>query len=277
MTPVAAMLALVLLALLGAAMLLTHPRRLARRRRRLRAQPFPPAWRAILRRRVPLVARLPAPMQLRLKRHIQVFLAEKPFIGCQGQVIDDEVRVTIAAQACLLLLGDEGADCFPRLRQILVYPDVFMVRRDRPLGDGLVQSSPQALAGESWAHGQVVLAWSQVLAGAQRPDDGRNVVVHEFAHQIDQDKGRADGQPWQRDRHAARRWQAVLSSEMLRLQQADAADHQPAPMIDVGEDPAELFAVWSEHFVERPAGLARQTPQGYRELVALYGFDPAGW
>ncbi len=274
MTPTAVMLALVVLALLGAAALLTQPWRLARHRQRLRARPFPAAWRDILRRRVPLAARLPAPLQLRLKRHIQVFIAEKPFIGCQGQVIDDEVRVTIAAQACLLLLGHDGADCFPRLRQVLVYPDVFLVRRDHPLGAGWVQAAPRALAGESWAHGQVVLAWSQVLAGAADDSDGQNVVVHEFAHQIDQDKGVADGRPWRRNRHAGRRWDAVMAGEFLRLQQVRDSG---APGIDGADDPAELFAVLSEHFIERADALAVEAPAAYRELIDLYGFDPAAW
>ena len=89
------------------------------RRRRLRARPFPAAWRAVLRRRVPLYARLPADLQRQLREHVLVFLAEKRFIGCAGQRIDDEVRVTIAAQACLLLLN-RPAHYFSRLRQVLV-------------------------------------------------------------------------------------------------------------------------------------------------------------
>jgi Mlc titration factor MtfA (ptsG expression regulator) len=274
-TSTAVLLGLVVLALLGALALLTQPMRLARSRRRLRAQPFPAAWRDILRRHVPLVARLPAPLQLRLKRHIQVFIAEKPFIGCQGQQIDDEVRVTIAAQACLLLLGDERAECFPRLRQVLVYPDVFLVHRERSLGAGLVQALPQALAGESWSQGQVVLAWSQVLLGAADANDGRNVVVHEFAHQIDQDKGVADGRPWRHSRRAGRRWDAVMTAEFLRVQQAGVT--QAEQSIDGADDPAELFAVLSEHFIERAGALAAEAPAAHRQLVELYGFDPADW
>ena len=121
-------LALAVVAPLGVAAYAAQPWWAERRRARQRARPFPLEWRRILRHRVPLVARLPVALQLRLKGHIQVFLAEKAFIGCQGQAITDEVRVTIAAQACLLLLGNARSDCYPRLRQILVYPDAFVAK-----------------------------------------------------------------------------------------------------------------------------------------------------
>ena len=134
--------------LLGAVACMAQPWWTERRRARLRSEPFPAAWRRILRRRVPAAARLPADLQTRLKRHIQAFVAEKAFIGCQGQAITDEVRITIAAQACLLLLGHARSDYYPRLRQILVYPDAFVVRHERPVGDGLVQTQPRALTGE---------------------------------------------------------------------------------------------------------------------------------
>src|SRR5664279_6659423 len=129
--------------ILAVAALVGQPWLAGRRRARLRAEPFPAAWRRILRRRVPLVARLPSELQLRLKGHIQVFISEKPFIGCRGQRITDEVRVTIAAQACLLLLGQARADCYPRLRQVLVYPGSFIADRERPLGAGVMQAGRQ--------------------------------------------------------------------------------------------------------------------------------------
>ena len=246
-----------------------------RRRRlaRLRAAPFPAAWRRILRRRVPLAARLPAELQLRLKRHIQTFIAEKPFIGCQGQSIDDEVRVTIAAHAALLLLGSDDAAAYPQLRQVLVYPGAFMVDRERPLGDGVVQEQRRALAGESWTNGQVLLSWAEVVSGAADPDDGRNVALHEFAHQIDQDKGRADGRPWRASPAARRRWADVMGAAFERLQ------HEPSNVIDAygASDPAEFFAVASEAFFERPQALADEAPAVHAELAALYGTDPLRW
>lgn len=257
----------------GSAFALAQPWRAARRRERLRARPFPASWRRILRRRVPAVARLPPDLQQRLKRHIQVFVAEKPFVGCQGQPITDEVRVTVAAQACLLLLGDPHADCYPRLRQILVYPDAFVVERERPLGAGLVQAQRRTMAGESWSQGQVVLAWAEVVAGAADPADGRNVTVHEFAHQIDQDKGIADGRPWRPGKAARRRWAVTMNEAFSRLQ------FTPSPVIDGygASEPAEFFAVATEAFFEQPQALAAAEPAVYRELAGLFGVDPAAW
>ncbi len=267
------LLLLVLAALAGAVALLGQPWWVSRRRTKLRRQAFPAAWRRILRRRVPAVANLPADLQQRLKGHIQVFLAEKPFTGCQGQAITDEVRVTIAAQACLLLLGHANPDYYPKLRQVLVYPGAFVVNRVQPLGGGVVQERRQALAGESWAGGPVVLGWADVLAGAVDPADGRNVVLHEFAHQIDQDKGQADGRPWRPGRAQRQRWAQVMDAglQQLRLQPSEVMDGYGAT------DAAEFFAVATETFFERPQALAAEAPAVYRELALLYRVHPLAW
>lgn len=264
-------LVLVAAAIVGA--LVAQPWWQARRRAQVRARPFPAAWRRILRRRMPLFARLPADLQMRLRRHIQVFLAEKPFIGCNGQAIDDEVRVTVAAHACLLLLGHERPECYPRLRQILVYPDAFVVHRERPLGAGLVQEQRRTMVGESWDAGQVILSWAEVAAGASDASDGRNVVLHEFAHQIDQDKGSADGRPWRAGAGQLERWSEVMAAGLQRLR------NEPSTVIDAygASEPAEFFAVVTEVFFERPAALAAEAPAVYGELVALYGVDPMRW
>lgn len=265
--------ALLLLGLVFSAALLLQPRWAARRRAWLRARPFPAAWRRILRRRVPAVARLPYPLRRRLEGHIQVFVAEKAFVGCQGQPVDDEVRVTIAAQACLLLLGEAQPACFPALRQVLVYPGAFVVDRVRPAPGGVVQDQRQVLAGESWQHGQVILSWADVRDGAAQPDDGRNVVLHEFAHQIDQHHGAADGRPWRPGAQAQARWDAVMGGLFARLQV------QPSALIGsyAATDMAELFAVLTELFFEQPQALADEAPAAYRELAALYGVEPRAW
>ena len=267
------MLILVSAVLLGAAAALARPWWTERRRERLRAAPFPASWRRILRRRVPAVARLPADLQHQLKRHIQVFVAEKPFIGCAGQAITDEVRVTIAAQACLLLAGHPRPDYFPRLRQILVYPDPFVVQREQPSGNGLVHEKRRALTGESWSQGQVILSWSDVLDGASDPVDGRNVVLHEFAHQIDQDTGAADGRPWRPTAALRRRWAIAMGAGYERL------NREPSALIDAygASDPAEYFAVVTEVFFERPQALAAEAPEVYRELAELYRLEPSSW
>jgi len=247
----------------------------ARRRRRLREKPFPPAWRSILRRRVPLYLRLPTRLRRQLEGHVQVFLAEKGFSGCDGQEIDDEVRVTIAAQACLLLLN-RPHDYFPRLHQVLVYPGAFVVERLRPEPSGVLQETRQVLSGESWSHGQVVLSWESVLEGAAIPDDGRNVVIHEFAHQLDQEKGFANGAPML-ERRSYAGWSQVMAGEFARLRER-AALGEPTLLSDYGAtDPAEFFAVASEVFFEQPGRLAAEHPPLYEELARYYRIDPRAW
>ena len=267
------LLVLVTLAALAVAALVGQPWWAQYRRARLWARSFPAPWRRVLRRRVPIVARLPLDLQLRLKRLIQVFIAEKPFIGCQGQKITDEVRVTIAAQACLLLLGQARADCYPQLRQVLVYPGSFVADRERPLGAGVVQAQRLTMSGESWGHGQVVLSWQDVVAGAADPGDGRNVTLHEFAHQIDQDSGVADGRPWRAARATRRRWALVMGQALERLRS------EPSTLIDAygASDPAEFFAVVTEVFFERPNELAAEAPEVYAELADLYRVNPMQW
>ena len=142
-----------------------------------------------------MYSRLPPADRRELEGHIQVFLAEKQFEGCGGQEITDEVRVLIAAQACLLLLHRD-TDCYPRLHSILVYPSSYVAKTWHLEKDGrTITEGEQARGGESWPHGSVVLAWDGAIAGALELDRNRNLVLHEFAHQLDQEDGRADGAP----------------------------------------------------------------------------------
>ena len=264
------------LALSAAAWLVGPPVFAALRRGRVRRQPFPAAWREILRRRMPAFARLPADLQLQVKKHVQVLIAEKPFIGCAGLVVNDEIRVLIAAQAALLLLN-RNAGYFGNLRQVLVYPGAFVVERPQDDGSGLTHETRRALAGESWQAGQLLLSWGDVLAGAANPDDGHNVVVHEFAHQLDQERGRANGAPWLGVRDAYANWAAVLGREFDALRQR--LERGEAGVIDAyaATDPAEFFAVVSEHFFEQPAALAAAHPALYGEFARFYRTDPLAW
>jgi Mlc titration factor MtfA (ptsG expression regulator) len=269
------LLLLAVLVLSVAAWLAGPPLWAAWRRARLTAPPFPSAWRAVLRRRMPLYRRLPALQQRQLQRHVQVFLGQVPFIGCQGQVVTDEVRVLVAAQACLLLLG-RPAGRFHALRQVLVYPGAFVV--DRPLADGgIVQDARRVLVGESWQQGQLILSWADVVAGAADPDDGHNVVIHEFAHQLDQENGPANGAPLMGRREDPQRWAVTFNAAFNALREQLAA-HQPTLIDPYGAtDPAEFFAVVSELFFERPLALAQCHPALYDELRACYRCDPGTW
>jgi Mlc titration factor MtfA (ptsG expression regulator) len=245
------------------------------RRRRIARRPFPAAWRDILRRRVPLLRELPAAQQLRLKKHIQVLLAEVPFVGCAGLVIDDEKRVTIAAQAALLLLGRGGS--FGNLREVLVYPGHFVVPRSEAGAGGVVHEGRDVLAGQSWQRGQVILAWDAARDGAADPHDGANVVVHEFAHQLDQDRGAANGAPYVGRGAVQQAWARVMNAEFDALQ-ARLARAEPG-LIDAygATSPAEFFAVSSELFFEQPAALATERPALYEQLRRCYRLDPASW
>ena len=270
-----------LVLLFGVALLLLgwlvgEPAFLRWRRGRSASRPFPAPWRSVLQRRVPYVKQLPVDLQLQLKRRIQVFLAEKPFIGCAGLKITDEVRVTIAAQACLLLLNRPD-HCFPQLRQILVYPGAFVVNRVHAGSAGVLQEQRQVLSGESWSQGQVILSWEDTLEGAAAPADGRNVVLHEFAHQLDQETGSANGAPRLPGRHRYARWSRVLGAEFERLR-ALAQAGQPTLLSPYGaSDPAEFFAVATEVFFEQAPRLAAESPALYRELSGFYRVDPLSW
>ncbi len=246
------------------------------RRRRVKAAPFPAQWREILRRRMPAFARLPPDVQWQLKKLAQVLLAEKPFIGCAGLEVTDEMRVLVSVQAALLLLR-LGPDGFAELRQVLIYPGPFVVDRSQPDASGLVHEQRRALSGESWQQGQVILSWADVLFGAADPGDGHNVVLHEFAHQIDQAHGRANGAPWLPSRARRERWAHVMTAEFQVLRQQLAQGH--GSLIDPygATEPAEFFAVSCELFFEKPAELAEHHPALFNELQGLLGVDPRLW
>ena len=264
------------LALLFILWLLGEPYLTERKRQKIRAQPFPAAWREILKRRVPCVRALPADLQLQLKRHIQVFVAEKAFIGCAGLEITDEMRVTIAAQACLLILNRPG-DYYPNLRQVLVYPGGFVVHQAHTDDSGVAHQGRQVLSGESWSQGQVILSWHDTLAGAASPGDGQNVAIHEFAHQLDQETGVANGAPLLARRSHYERWSQVLGAEFGALRMRPAPN-ETSLFSDYGAtDPAEFFAVISEVFFEQPQRMAEEHPALYRELAQFYRLDPLSW
>jgi Mlc titration factor MtfA (ptsG expression regulator) len=190
---------------------------------------------------------------------------------------EDRMRVTISAQACLLLLNRRGADYFPELRQILVYPDAFVVERMRADAIGLQYHAAQVLTGESWSRGQVVLSWQAAQEGGRDLSDGRNVVIHEFAHQLDQEFGPANGAPLLSKREDYAKWSEVLGSEYAKLQES-LARGEPTLLDPYGAtDPAEFFACSTELFYEKPMDLAIHHPALYNELRRFYCVDPLRW
>jgi MtfA peptidase len=260
--------------------LLTFPWTIADHRRRKRraevaARPFPDDMLRAIKRNVPIYASLPEELREQLLRHVRIFLAEKRFEGCNGLEITDEMRATIAAQACLLLLNRETG-YFPKLRAILVYPGVFLVEMVQHMGPvGLV--GKRALSGESWPSDYVVLSWDDVKKGGADHDDGNNLVLHEFAHQLDLEDGDADGTPLLEKRADYAEWARVFDAEYKRFSATGKADSRNVIDPYGAENPTEFFAVVTEAFFERPARLKEHHPKLYGQLVEFYKVNPAEW
>ncbi len=243
-----------------------------RRRPTLSADPIPDRWREIVSRRVPVAGRLTDAERVKLLRLVQVFLREKIIEGCDGLDVTEEMKVMIAAQACVLLLHLD-AGCYPGLRTVLVYPGTYRPRRPSWFKYDL--GSTEALVGESWRHGVVILSWDSVASQAADGVDGRNVTLHEFAHQLDQQDGAADGMPVLRTPTTLRNWAAVIGRHYDDLV-ADAEQGRFTVLDYYGAtNKAEFFAVATETFFERPLQLRERQPELYELLRECYGQDPA--
>lgn len=244
------------------------------RRKMLMKTPLPAEWRAILEKNLPPYSSLAPNLQDQLHGYMNVFLDEKRFEGCGGQEITDEVRVTIAAEACLLLIGRESK-CYPKLRSVLVYPHTYMGGKGGMFT--AENKSPEARLGESWTTGAVVLSWDSVRGGAANFDDGLNVALHEFAHQLDQEDGAADGTPILSGLSSYRSWAQSLSGEYRSFQENVEA-HRKTVIDQYGAtNPAEFFATATEAFFEKPGQLAKKHPDLYKELKSYYRIDPMDW
>jgi hypothetical protein len=231
-------------------------------------RPFPGNWTDILSRNLPYGSLLDGEELRILHGLVHIMLHEKRFEGCAGVEITDEIRVTIAAQACLLLIGRPDG-IFPKLRTILVYPDAFVAPSIEHLEDGVVVEGMEARAGESWSLGNVVLSWADVLDGAADPEDGYNPVLHEFAHQLDYESGASEGAPALANRADEAEWKQVFGRGYRAL-----AAGLRSPMDSYGtKSPAEFFAVATETFFERPVEFKAAHPDLYELLRKYYNQD----
>ncbi len=246
------------------------------RRARLRELPLTDEQRRVLERMVPWYRRFDEDDRRALEGHVQVFLAEKPFEAVAGFAITDEVRWTIAAHACLLLMRRTD-DCFPTVRSVLVRPTEYVAESKVPLwnvlGDAQIVDEEQERLGETGQDGVVVLAWDEVAALADEEADAINVVVHEFAHELDREDGSMNGAPVLADAGRRARWARVCQAEFQKLQRGDprrgALDEYGA------EAPDEFFAVATESYFERPLRLRRRHPELYECLRDFYQIDTA--
>ena len=238
----------------------------------------PLSGRKFSKKRFHLYRDLPEDVREKLAGLIHVFVAEKRFEACGDlEEITDEIRVVIAAQACLLLVGIRKHGFFPRLQSILVYPGAYRDRRRRTFHLPSDRDDGVRL-GESWDSGSVVLSWRSVLSGAAHDDDGMNVVFHEFAHQLDQVDGSADGAPSLPHGGDYSDWARVFSREYDALV-ADAGNSRSDPLLDTygATNPAEFFAVATEAFFEQSNELKSRHAELYEQLVGFFGVDPTTW
>lgn len=244
------------------------------RQAKVAAEPFPQEWAAIIERAVPYAKRLTPEARERLEDLVNIFLDEKRFVGAGGLEITDEIRVTIAAQAVILVLGDEETLVYPELGSVIVYPDAYFAE-SRTVNGLVVSESEQVRLGESWDRGTVVLAWSAVKHGAQGTRDAHNVVFHEFAHQLDQEMGESDGAPELPDGMTYGTWSRVLGREFADLERTAATGRKTFLDEYGATNAAEFFAVATETFFERPIALRAKKPELYAELAGFYRQDPA--
>jgi Mlc titration factor MtfA (ptsG expression regulator) len=247
-----------------------------RRRARLLDEPCPPAWYAIIDDNVALVQRLDAEQRRRLCELVAVFIAEKSWEGCGGLEMTDEIKVTVAAQACMLLIGREHA-LYKDVESILVYPDTVVAPPRKPsffeIGAQPIDEHGQAILGQAHLGGPVILAWDDVLAGG-RGKGMRNVVFHEFAHKIDMVDGAIDGTPPLPDRAGRKTWAEVCSEVFLRLRDR-VDDGKPTFLDEYGAtNEAEFFAVATESYFMQPAKLETAHPELFEVLRDFYQFDP---
>lgn len=257
------------------AWLIGRPLLAARRRVALEGRALSHAQRALLAHHWPGYARVPPALVPRLDALTAVFLGEKAFVGCGGLTVTPAMRLAVAAQACLLVLGREGPP-YESLRSVLIYPSLFVVPDRWHDEDGVVTEEELVLSGQAWDVSRILLSWEDVEQSG-RGDEAYNVVIHEFAHYLDLETGGADGTPWLDSAAARRSWAEVLGAEFGRLQ--EAVERGERHFLDVygAHDEAEFYAVASEAYFEQPREFARSLPSLYGELRNFYRLDPAAW
>jgi Mlc titration factor MtfA (ptsG expression regulator) len=244
------------------------------KRAQLLVSRLPDFHRSIVEQQVPLVRKLPADLQDKLEGKINLFLEQVEFIGCNDLVVTDEMRLSIAAQACLLVVNSQI--WYDHLNTILIYPGAFKSRQMQHNGY-VVTERETVRTGESWARGPVVLSWTHARQGAANDHDGHNVVFHEFAHQLDDLSGHTDGVPILNDDQSFAAWAKTFMNAYERHVQEVHHGHRTVLDAYGAEGPEEFFAVSVEAFFERPADLKHAEPAVYEQLSMLFGLEPSTW
>jgi Mlc titration factor MtfA (ptsG expression regulator) len=250
-----------------------------RRRRRLAfaRQPFPAHWEDWLRARTSIYARVPAELRGRLHELIRIFVGEKDFVGCNGLVLTEEMRVVIAAYACLLVVNRPdvpSSHFYDDLFSILVYPTPFIVPHMHRDGHGVVTEGHRVLSGQAWDSRRIIVSWQDIEDGLVT---GHNVVLHEFAHYLDMEDETMDGAPGLGSARAYHDWSKVFWEEFDRLRAALGAGQPTFLDPYAATEPAEFFAVVTEAFFEKPREFEQQHAGLYEQLRRYYRVDPARW
>jgi Mlc titration factor MtfA (ptsG expression regulator) len=247
------------------------------RRSALARQPFPPHWQDWLRTRTSIYARVPPELRTRLHELVRIFVGEKTFVGCNGLVVTEEMRVVIAAYACLLVVNRPDvprSHFYDDLFSILVYPTPFIVPHTQRDGHGVVSEGHRVLSGQAWDSRRIIVSWQDIEDGLAT---GHNVVLHEFAHYLDMEDETMDGAPGLGSARAYREWSKVFWEEYDRLRAALMAGQPTFLDPYAATAPAEFFAVVTEAFFEKSRELELQHAGLYEQLRRYYRVDPARW
>lgn len=246
-------------------------------RKKILETSFPKDWEKFLHQNIAHYGRLNESQRSHLRELVQVFVAEKHWEGCGGLVLNDEIRVTIAAQACLLVLAIPH-ELYQGVESIFVYPST-VLKPERRLGVFEAPSGPRSgptpILGQAHQRGPVILVWDTVLCNARHPEFGHNVVYHEFAHKLDMLDGQANGTPPLESVQQRERWVEVCSREFLRLRSLSDKGHSTFLDSYGAVNEAEFFAVITEQFFDQPVDLKRHHPDLYAVLSDFYKQDPA--
>jgi len=269
-----ALIPILLVALIVVAFLWIRHRSRRQKHLRLMATPLTSKQRQVVEQLVPIVRRLPATLRPKLEGKMNVFLDQVTFRGSEGLEVGEDMKLSIAAQACLLVVNSSA--WYDTLRNVLIYPSAFRTHRNSHDGY-IVHEDKHLTLGESWARGPVVLSWAHALQGGLNHEDGHNVVIHEFAHQLDSLTGHTDGIPILRKGQAYVGWEkAMLDAFNEHLDRVEAGQETLIdPYGATGHE--EFFAEAIVTFFEKPAALRGEEPALYAQLSELLALDPAQW
>lgn len=243
-------------------------------RKRLLNTPLSNQQRAILAEQVPLIEKLPTELRTKLDGKINLLLNQVEFSGCSGLDVTDEMKLSIAAQACLLVVNRDL--WYDHLTTILIYPTAFKSRHHERTGC-VVKEKEKVRTGESWSRGPIILSWMDAQRGALNDHDGHNVVLHEFAHKIDELSGRTNGIPALSGIEQLKDWAAVFDPAYKKHIRAIEAGHQTILDPYGASGPQEFFAVAVEAFFEKPKAFRHADPEVYKQMSRFFQLDPSNW